>query len=45
VTRRKDIEERTLAFAVRIAKLVNALPRSVAGVVIARQVMRAGTSI
>ena len=43
--RRRDIEERTLAFAVRMVKLVNALPRTVAGNVIARQVMRSGTSV
>lgn len=42
---RRDIDERTLAFAVRIVKLVNELPRTVAGGVIARQVMRSGTSV
>lgn len=41
----RDIEERTFSFAARIVKLVNAMPRSVAGGVIARQIMRAGTSV
>jgi four helix bundle protein len=41
----RDIAERTFRFAVRIVKLVHAMPRSVAGGVIGRQVMRAGTSV
>lgn len=41
----RDIEERTLRFAVRIIKLVEALPRSVAGQVLAKQLMRSGTSV
>ncbi len=41
----RDIEERTFQFAVRIVKLVNAIPRSVPGAVVARQLMRAGTSV
>jgi four helix bundle protein len=41
----RDIQERTFKFSVRIVKLVDALPGSVAGGVIARQVMRAGTSV
>ena len=41
----RDIEQRTFAFAARVVKVVNAMPRSVAGGVIARQVMRAGTSV
>ena len=41
----RDIEQRTFQFAVRIVKLVNAMPRSVSGSVVARQIMRAGTSI
>ena len=41
----RDIEVRSLAFAVRIIKLVNALPNGNAGSVIARQLMRSGTSI
>ena len=41
----RDIEERTFQFAVRVTKLVGALPRSVAGGVVARQMMRSGTSV
>ena len=41
----RDIEERTFEFATRIVKLVCAMPRSTAGSVMARQVMRAGTSV
>jgi len=40
-----DIMARTFSFSVRIVKLVNALPKTVAGGVVARQLMRAGTSI
>ena len=41
----RDIEHRTFQFAVRVVKLVHAMPRSVACSVIARQVVRAGTSV
>lgn len=41
----QDICQRSFGFAARIVRLVNALPRTVAGSVIARQVMRAGTSV
>ncbi len=41
----RDITERSFQFATRIVRLVNSLPRTVAGGVIARQVMRAGTSV
>lgn len=41
----RDIEQRTFAFAVRILKVVAALPRSTAGTTIARQLARSGTSI
>lgn len=41
----RDIEDRTLRFAVRIIKLVEALPRTVAGHVLAKQLMRSGTSV
>ncbi len=41
----RDIEDRTFRFAVRILKLVDALPRSVANDVIARQVARSGSSM
>ncbi len=44
-TKPRDIEQRTFAFAARVVKVVNAMPRSVAGGVIARQIMRAGTSV
>lgn len=41
----RDITDRTFAFSTRIVRLVNALPRSIAGDVIARQVMRSGCSV
>jgi four helix bundle protein len=41
----RDIGERAHAFAVRIVRLVNAMPRTLAGASIARQLIRAGTSI
>jgi four helix bundle protein len=41
----RDICERTFAFSVRIVKLVNALPKTVAAVTIARQLIRCGTSV
>jgi four helix bundle protein len=41
----QDIHERTLRFAVRIAKLVDALPRQVSGRVIADQIMRSAASV
>ena len=44
-TVQRDITERSFGFATRIVRLVNALPRTVAGGVIARHVMRAGTSV
>ena len=40
-----DIKERTFLFGVRIVKLVNVLPRSIAGIEIGRQVICSGTSI
>jgi len=40
-----DIQERTFEFAVRVVKLVNRLPRTTAGIVIGRQVVRSATSI
>jgi four helix bundle protein len=42
---RPDIPERCFAFAVRILKLVRALPRDVGGQVVARQLARSGTSV
>ena len=41
----RDIERRTFAFAARIVKLVNAIPRSVAGNTLGRQIVRSGTSV
>jgi len=41
----RDIVERSFGFAKRVVRLVNAMPRSVAGDAIARQVMRAGCSV
>lgn len=43
--RKFDIQERTFEFAVRVVKLVDRLPRTTAGVVIGRQIVRAATSI
>ncbi|OGO40833.1 MAG: hypothetical protein A2Z04_09980 [Chloroflexi bacterium RBG_16_57_9] len=40
-----DIKERTFEFGVRIIKLVNAMPRTVAGIELGRQVVRSGTSV
>jgi four helix bundle protein len=40
-----DIKERTFQFGVRVVKLVGALPRTVAGIEVGRQLVRAGTSV
>ena len=40
-----DIKQRTFQFGVRIAKLVGKLPRTVAGIEVGRQLVRAGTSV
>ncbi len=40
-----DIKERTFQFGVRVVRLANKLPSSISGVEIARQLIRAGTSI
>lgn len=40
-----DIQERTFEFGVRVARLVNELPRTVAGFEIGKQVVRSGTSV
>ncbi len=40
-----DIKQRTFLFAVRIVRLVGKLPRTVAGIEIGRQLIRAGTSV
>jgi four helix bundle protein len=40
-----DIKQRTFEFGVRIVRMVNSLPKTVAGIELGRQVVRAGTSI
>ena len=40
-----DIKKRIFLFAVRIVQLVGRLPRTVAGIEIGRQLIRAGTSV
>ncbi len=40
-----ELKERTKQFALRIMKLVDALPNTVAGRVIANQIMRSGSSV
>ena len=40
-----DIQERTFKFAVKVVKSVSRLPRTTAGVVIGRQIVRSATSI
>jgi four helix bundle protein len=40
-----DIKKRTFLFSVRIVQLVGRLPRTVAGIEIGRQLIRAGTSV
>jgi four helix bundle protein len=40
-----DIKKRTFLFAVRVVQLVGRLPRTVAGIEIGRQLIRAGTSV
>jgi len=42
---REELKKRTKEFALRIIKLVNALPNNPAGRVIGKQLLRAGTSI
>jgi four helix bundle protein len=42
---RFDIQERTFGSAVRVVRLVNRLPRTVAGVETGRQVVRSATSV
>jgi four helix bundle protein len=43
--RRMDIQERTFQFAVRVVKLVDRLPRTIAGMEVGRQLVRAATSV
>jgi four helix bundle protein len=40
-----DIKERTFEFGVRIVRLVNTLPRTIAGGKVAEQLVKSGTSI
>jgi len=41
----RDMDERTLKFAVRVLKMAGALPRSTAAAIVSRQVVRSATSI
>jgi len=41
----EDLKQRTKDFALRVIRLVNALPKDLAAVTIARQVIRSGTSV
>jgi len=41
----KELKKRTKQFALRIIKLVNALPKSIEGQAIGRQLIRCGTSV
>jgi len=41
---KEDLKERTKNFALRIIKVVNVLPKTIAGKNIANQLMRSGTS-
>src|SRR5262245_16152302 len=40
-----DIHERTFSFGLRVLRVVDALPRSVSGRVLAQQLARSGTSV
>ena len=40
-----DFKKRTRAFAIRVVRLVEALPKSIVGHVIGRQLLRCGTSV
>jgi four helix bundle protein len=41
----RELQARTKAFALRVIKLVDALPRSAAGQIIGRQLLRSATSV
>jgi len=41
----KELKKRTKRFALRIIKLVNALPKNIAGQSIGKQLIRSGTSV
>ena len=42
---RSDLKKRTKAFALRVLKLVDALPKTTAGRALASQIVRSGTSV
>ncbi len=41
----QELKERTMEFAVRILKLVDALPKTTAGKTVSNQIARSGTSV
>lgn len=41
----EELKERTMAFAQRVLRMVDKLPRTVAGQTVARQLARSGTSV
>jgi four helix bundle protein len=41
---KRELQERMTVFAVRIVKMVDAMPSTVSGLAIARQIIRSGTS-
>ena len=43
--RRLDIQERTFQFAVRVVRLIDQLPKTIAGIEVGRQLVRAATSV
>ena len=43
--KRRDLPERTLAFALRIVRMFSALPKSTGAQVLGKQVLRSGTSV
>jgi four helix bundle protein len=45
MVRERDIDERTLKFAVRILKMASAIPRTTSGAIVTRQVVRSATSV
>jgi len=42
---KEELKARTKQFALRVIKLVNALPKTTAGFVIGKQLMKSGTSV
>ena len=41
----RELKERTMEFAVRVLKMVDALPKTTAGKTVANQIARSGTSV